>query len=28
VTDGDKGLEQAFTEANEARQEWLNNLSA
>ena len=25
---GDKRLEQAFTEANKARQEWLNNLSA
>jgi len=28
VVDGDKRLEQAFTEANRARQEWLNNLSA
>jgi len=28
VADGDKRLEQAFTEANKARQEWLNNLSA
>jgi prephenate dehydrogenase len=25
---GDKRLEQALTEANKARQEWLNNLSA
>jgi len=28
VAEGDKSLEQAFTEANKARQEWLNNLSA
>jgi len=28
VTKGDKHLEQALTEANKARQEWLNNLSA
>jgi prephenate dehydrogenase len=28
VAEGDKRLEQALTEANEARQEWLNNLSA
>ncbi|NWF77639.1 MAG: prephenate dehydrogenase [Chloroflexi bacterium] len=28
VADGDKRLEQALTEAQEARQEWLNNLSA
>jgi len=28
VARGDKRLEQAFTEANKARQEWLNNLSA
>jgi prephenate dehydrogenase len=28
VAGGDKRLEQTFTEANKARQEWLNNLSA
>ena len=28
VAQGDKHLEQAFTDANKARQEWLNNLSA
>jgi len=28
VAEGDKRLEQAFTDANKARQEWLNNLSA
>jgi len=28
VAEGDKRLEQALTEANKARQEWLNNLSA
>jgi prephenate dehydrogenase len=28
VAGGDKRLEQAFTDANKARQEWLNNLSA
>jgi prephenate dehydrogenase len=28
VAKGDKRLEQALTEANRARQEWLNNLSA
>jgi len=28
VAEGDKRLEQAFAEANKARQEWLNNLSA
>ena len=28
VAEGDKRLEQAFTEASKARQEWLNNLSA
>jgi prephenate dehydrogenase len=28
VAGGDKHLEQAFTDANKARQEWLNNLSA
>jgi len=28
VADEDKRLEQALTEANKARQEWLNNLSA
>jgi prephenate dehydrogenase len=28
VAKGDKRLERALTEANEARQEWLNNLSA
>jgi len=28
VVEGDKRLEQALTEANKARQEWLNNLSA
>jgi len=28
TAEGDKRLEQAFTEANKARQEWLNNLSA
>ena len=28
VVGGDKRLEQAFTDANKARQEWLNNLSA
>ena len=28
VAEGDKRLEQTFTEANKARQEWLNNLSA
>ena len=28
VAGGDERLEQAFTEANKARQEWLNNLSA
>ena len=28
VAGGDKRLEQAFTETNKARQEWLNNLSA
>jgi len=28
VADGDERLEQALTEANKARQEWLNNLSA
>ena len=28
VAEGDKGLEQAFAEANSARQKWLNNLSA
>jgi len=28
VVGGDKRLEQAFAEANKARQEWLNNLSA
>jgi prephenate dehydrogenase len=28
VTTGDKRLERALTEANKARQEWLNNLSA
>ena len=28
VAVGDKRLEQAFTDANKARQEWLNNLSA
>ena len=28
VADGDKRLEQALTEANKARQEWLNHLSA
>jgi hypothetical protein len=28
VAGGDRHLEQAFTDANKARQEWLNNLSA
>jgi prephenate dehydrogenase len=28
VANGDKGLEEALTEANKARQQWLNNLSA
>jgi len=28
VAEGDKRLKQTFTEANKARQEWLNNLSA
>jgi len=28
VAEGDKRLEQDFAEANKARQEWLNNLSA
>jgi hypothetical protein len=28
VAGGDKRLEQALTEANKARQEWLNKLSA
>jgi len=28
VAEGNKRLEQALTEANKARQEWLNNLSA
>jgi len=28
VAGGDRRLEQAFTDANKARQEWLNNLSA